>query len=525
MKALLSAFVFCLTAGSLFAQCDCPPINDRPVVTVSGDPNGTGTTTWTCQNTYVLSGYVFVTPGQVLTVEAGTVIKGAPGFGTDASALIVARGAQIFAEGTQDCPIVMTYEADPLDGSIPYDTRGQWGGLIVLGNATLNTNGPAQVEGIPSDNDLAIYGGPDDLDNSGVIQYVSVRHGGAEIGAANEINGITLAGVGAGTTVDYVEVVSNLDDGIEIFGGAVSVKHALVAFAGDDSFDWDQGFHGQENANWMVILDQPGDIGDRGGELDGDDSDGGNVTPDEQPYAIPTISGWTVIGRDMQYNNGTQGLLFRNGSGGNVSNAVLCNVEEGIEIEHKETPEDAFDRWEAGDLTLNNIVVIGGDALDYDGTVLGDGDDILDAYAEANGVVVNLDFEMDHTFDFDDQGLLANDTLNLECGLGSGHVWALGWTFCDQRNVFGGEGGPVINAVEESEVNVTVWPNPSSGSLHIAGLAVGTDIEVLTLAGAQVWKGQVTPGMSVATHRWEAGAYLLIWEQEGRIGRQRFLVH
>ena len=235
-----------------------------------------GTDTWTCANNYILDGYVFIQSGQALTIEAGTVVKGAAGTGADASAMIVAKGGQLFAEGTADCPIIFTYEGDPLDGSVSYDTRGQWGGLIVLGDATTNFGGAAQVEGIPSDNDLATYGGENDEDNSGVITYVSIRHGGTQLGAANEINGLTLAGVGSGTTIHHVEVVSNLDDGIEFFGGSVTVDNALVAFCGDDSFDWDQGYHGT-GTNWLAIQDQPGDEGDRGGELDGDDSDDGNV--------------------------------------------------------------------------------------------------------------------------------------------------------------------------------------------------------------------------------------------------------
>jgi hypothetical protein len=130
-------------------QCDCPPLSQRPLVTVTDAGQGTGTTTWTCDNTYLLNGYVFVNSGQVLTVEPGTVIRGAAGSGADASALIVAAGGQIDAEGNANCPIIMTYEADPLDGSVSYDTRGQWGGFIMLGNASTNFGGVAQVEGIP----------------------------------------------------------------------------------------------------------------------------------------------------------------------------------------------------------------------------------------------------------------------------------------------------------------------------------------------------------------------------------------
>ena len=434
MKYISTLFSFLVLTSVAQSQCDCPPIGDRPIVNVAS--GGSGTTTWTCANTYVLDGYVFVQAGQALTIEAGTVVKGAAGSGVDAAALIVSRDGQILAEGTADCPIVMTYEGDPLDGSISYDTRGQWGGLIVLGNATTNFGGVAQVEGIPSDNDQASYGGDDDADNSGVLRFVSVRHGGAELGAANEINGITFAGVGSGTIVENVEVVSNLDDGIEFFGGSVSVKNAVVAFCGDDSFDWDQGYHGQLNENWLAIQDQPGAIGDRGGELDGDDSDDGNVSSDEMPFSTPTVVGWTIVGV-----GGGQGLLFRNGSGGHVSNAVIANVAEGIEIEDKETPMDAFDHWVNGDLTLGNITVLGDDALDYDGTEVEDGDAQLDAYAADNGIAVDNSLEVDYTFGFNASGTSATDTLDLECGLGSGHAWALGWTFCDAINLFGGQSG------------------------------------------------------------------------------------
>lgn len=500
------------------SQCDCPPIGDRPVVNVAS--GGSGTTTWTCANTYVLEGYVFVQAGQVLTIEAGTVIKGAAGSGVDAAALIVSRDGQIYAEGNAECPIIMTYEADPLDGSISYDTRGQWGGLIVLGNATTNFGGVAQVEGIPADNDQASYGGDNDADNSGVLRYVSVRHGGAELGAANEINGITFAAVGSATIVENVEVVSNLDDGIEFFGGAVSVKNAVVAFCGDDSFDWDQGYHGQMNENWLAIQDQPGGIGDRGAELDGDDSDDGNVSPDELPLATPTVVGWTIVGV-----GGGQGMLFRNGSGGHVSNGVIANVAEGIEIEDKETPMDAFDHWVNGDLTLSNITVLGDDALDYDGDEVEDGDAQLDAYAADNGVVVNNNLEVDYLFAFNSGGTTATDTLNLECGSGSGHAWALGWTFCDAINLFGGAG--TVNSVGDvSTVSLTVWPNPAaSANVRVSGLTAGAQLEVRDVLGHVVWRGKATGETAVLpVAGLSSGTYLLNYNEAGIIGRQRFII-
>ena len=414
-------------------SCDCPPLGDRTEVVISDAGQGTGTTTWTCDNTYILDGYVFVNSGQTLTIEPGTVIKGASGAGADASAFIVSNGGAVNAEALAECPIIFTYAGDPLDGSVSYDTRGQWGGVILLGDASTNFGGVAQIEGIPADNDRASYGGSNDTHSAGIMRYVSIRHGGTQLAAANEINGLTLGGVGSGTVLDHIEVVSNLDDGIEFFGGTASITNAVVAFCGDDSFDWDQGYRGMNNSNWLAIQDRPNGIGDRGGELDGDDSDSGNVSADEMPFSTPTVTGWTVVSAG---NN--QGFLFRNGSGGNVTNALIAGTGEAIEIEHKaDEAEDAFDRWAAGDLNLNNIKVVGGtDAIDYDGSIVADGDAQLDAYANAQGIVLDAGADVDYEFAFDAAGQMATDKLYLDGSNGSGHSFALGWTFCDEREMF-----------------------------------------------------------------------------------------
>ena len=494
-------WTFCDERG-LFAMetqepaCDCPPLAQRTDVLISDNGTGTGTTSWTCDNNYILDGYVFVQSGQALTIEAGTIVKGGAGSGSDASAMIVAKGGQIFAEGTADCPIIFTYEGDPLDGSVSYDTRGQWGGLIVLGDATTNFGGPAQVEGIPSDNDQASYGGDNDMDNSGVLTYVSIRHGGTQLAASNEINGLTLAGVGSGTTIHHVEVVSNLDDGIEFFGGSVTVDHALVAFCGDDSFDWDQGFHGG-GSNWLAIQDQPGEEGDRGGELDGDDSDDGNVSNDEMPFAIPTVQGWTVVGV-----GGNQGLLFRNGTGGHVSNVLLCNTSEGIEIEDKaDEVEDAYERWAAGDLTLSNVVVTGGvDALDYDGDAE-DGDSLLDDYAANNMIGNDEPADLDYLFDFDEAGGMAVDQLYLNAGVGSGHDFALGWTFCDERGLFGESANAIPGCTDENACNYDASATVDDGSC---------DLVQVSLDGTVAGEGS-TPGSADISVMGGSGVYTFSW--------------
>jgi len=291
------------------------------VVLTDNNGNGIGTRTLYKDTTYILDGFVFVNEGQTLTIQAGTVIKAKPGQGESASALIVARGAKIFAEGTKDEPIIFTAESDLLNGNIGNNVRGLWGGLIVLGKARLNTI-PAeqQIEGIPTTETRGAFGGNDDADNSGIIKYVSIRHGGTDIGAGNEINGLSLGAVGSATVIDYVEIIANADDGIEFFGGTVQVKHALVAYCGDDSFDYDMGYRGKGQF-WVSIQS---DDSDRNGE-----HDGGTDPEDGQPYAIPTIYNATYIG--VTTNKSI--ITFRDNAGGFYFNSIFVNHQAGIDIE------------------------------------------------------------------------------------------------------------------------------------------------------------------------------------------------
>ena len=167
------------------------------------------------------------------------------------------------AEGTETEPIIFTSVADEImpgqvaSPNLDPDLSGLWGGLIVLGYAPISADAvPSQIEGIPPSDQNGLYGGDQPGDNSGVIKYVSIRHGGANIGEGNEINGLTLGGVGFGTVIENVEIVSNQDDGIEWFGGTVNVTNALVWNTGDDAIDTDQSWAGTLD-NFIVV--NPGD--------------------------------------------------------------------------------------------------------------------------------------------------------------------------------------------------------------------------------------------------------------------------
>ncbi|MBD8489651.1 hypothetical protein IFO69_12920 [Echinicola sp. CAU 1574] len=224
-------------------------------------------------NVYTLASRVSVLNGVTLTIEPGVIIKGEAGSGANATALIIARGGKIMAEGTADDPIIFTSIADEIqpgevfhqDGLSP-NQNGLWGGLLILGRANVSLAGgntEAQIEGIPPSDTNGLYGGSDDEDNSGVLRYVSIRHGGANIGDGNEINGLTLGGVGSGTVIENVEIIGNQDDGIEWFGGTVNVTNAVVWNAGDDSIDADQAWNGTLN-NFIIV-----NGGDKCFELDG----------------------------------------------------------------------------------------------------------------------------------------------------------------------------------------------------------------------------------------------------------------
>jgi hypothetical protein len=304
---------------------------------------GTGTVTWTNDKDYLISGFVFVNDGQILTIEQGTVIRAQAGQGSMASALIVARGGKIIAEGTNTEPIIFSAEGDDLEGSVPLEARGLWGGLIILGNAPVNTEeGEDNIEGLPVSEPRALYGGVDEDDNSGILRYISIRHGGTNIGEGNEINGLTLGGVGRQTIVEYIEVISNEDDGVELFGGTVNCKNLVVSFCGDDAFDIDQGYRGK----CQFLLGINNQSSDKGIECSG-----GLQPMQLLPDAFPSFYNLTLIG-DKQ-NNSTGLLDFNSYGAAHVKNSIMIHTGTGIAIE-KSGIGDSYSMFENGSLTIQN---------------------------------------------------------------------------------------------------------------------------------------------------------------------------
>jgi len=325
-------------------------VSAQEIIT-DGDLVGGQTYSWTKDKVYVLDGFVYLEEGGVLNIEEGTTIYGREITSTgEPAALIITRGAQIFANGTEAEPIVFTAES-VYNGSIQPDqtVNGLWGGLVILGNGTVaRPNCVDFIEGIPDEPRTAFGGCTSDTESSGALTYVSIRHGGAELSAGNEINGLTLGAVGSGTLIDYVEVFANADDGIEWFGGTVNVKHAISAFCGDDGMDYDFGWRGN-GQYWFVI--QRSDAGGNGGEHDG-------AQPDElAPFSRPTIFNATYIGSGSQSSNVDNefGLLMRDNAGGTYANSIFADFADmALSIEDLPGGGDSHANLLNGDLSFTN---------------------------------------------------------------------------------------------------------------------------------------------------------------------------
>ena len=299
--------------------------SEPTVVSVSGSI--TSNTTWTSSNIYKLNQKVVVQDGATLTIEPGTIIKGSSGTGSLASALVIARGGKLMAEGTATEPIIFTSEADnialgqTMGTNLDQNDRGLWGGLIVLGKAPCSFSGDVdalQIEGIPAEDTWGLYGGSNASDNSGVIKYVSIRHGGALIGEGNEINGLTLGGVGTGTEIDHIEVVANVDDGIEFFGGTVDASNLLVWAQGDDAIDIDQAYSGTID-NVVVHL---GDVSDHAFEVDG---------PEGTAAGSFTLQNASIFGNNITENG--EYADYRKAATGATNNVFASGFPAGKDVE------------------------------------------------------------------------------------------------------------------------------------------------------------------------------------------------
>ncbi|MCB1948543.1 hypothetical protein [Nitrosomonas sp.] len=290
-----------------------------------------------------------------LTINPGTKIFGQQG----ADYLWIRRGSKIMAEGTPDNPIVMS-------GALQ-QSAGEWGGLVISGNAPVNgcNEGvsPCEVpfEAVTSE----LFGGNNPNDNSGLVKYTQILFAGFAVRPNEELNGLTLNGVGAATKLEFIQVHQGLDDGVEMFGGTAQMKYMVLTNNGDDSLDWGSGWTGKAQ---FVLIKQASDDGDRGIEADNNE-----VNNDIEPRAKPMLSNMTIIGGSA----GTQGILLRRGTGANIWNTVITGFQNCISIDGEATFLNAGAPGNlSGELTINNSFVhgCGTDFLDGPGATFATAD-------------------------------------------------------------------------------------------------------------------------------------------------------
>ncbi len=279
--------------------------------------------------TYTLKGFYKVASGATLTIQPGTKVVG--DFDTPGSSLWILRGAKIMAEGTAAKPIIFTSEK-------PEGERrpGDWGGIVIIGNAKINrTLSTIFTEG-PATESQNYAGGTNDNDNSGVIEYVRIEFAGYDVsnGGGQELNALSMYAVGRGTRIQYVQTMAGLDDSFEWFGGSVDGRYLISYEAGDDHFDWTEGYNGR---NQYLIAFQstrlplrPGAPGGyssdpRGFEGDGCESDKGGCTYANQPYSNPVFANFTIVGPGAGVFSQTDGngMVVRRGSGGSFVNGII----------------------------------------------------------------------------------------------------------------------------------------------------------------------------------------------------------
>ena len=341
MKKLTA--MFCLGA-ILFASCkksnDLPDPgtgnNGGDTTSLSGDIRGIITTDqhWTKDKVYRLRGYVYVTNGATLTIDPGTKVVSNK---DSAGVLVIYRTAKIMAEGTAAEPVVFTSnETAPSPGDL--------GGIVLVGQARGNGNHSVIEGGV--DPQFSVFGGTNDADNSGTLKYVRIEYGGKAVNPGDEVNGLSLYGVGSGTTIDYVEVLRGLDDAFEFFGGTVNCKHLIAYNNADDDFDMDDGFSGKIQYAISIkdpaFTDPKGTSGDISNNFEAD-----NVNPSngfllsKAPITYPVLSNFTAIGPNNAANTSADygyGMRWRRGVKFILANSIVMGGQKaGLDIEQDST--------------------------------------------------------------------------------------------------------------------------------------------------------------------------------------------
>lgn len=360
MKNLGKFFVMaCIAAFTVACDKDddtaaiIEPGTEQPIGTEELSGNISSNKTLKANTRYVLKGFVYVTNNATLTIEPGTIIKGDKD--TDGS-LIVERGAKIMAEGTREKPIVFTSNMPKGQRSV-----GDWGGIIILGNAPVNLPGQPKIEGGVD----RAYGGTNAADNSGILKYVRIEYSGIPFQPGNEINGLTLGGVGSGTVIDYVQVSFNGDDSFEMFGGTVNAKHLIAYKTVDDMFDSDNGYSGKLQFLLGVSAPNVADVSKSNGiETDNDSNGSTNLPQTKAQFSNVSLIGPKANSGTVIDGNFGQGIHFKKNTGTTVHNSVIAGWPVAINLDGSAVVASA----NAGNVFFKNGFVSGSATQDFKST-------------------------------------------------------------------------------------------------------------------------------------------------------------
>lgn len=310
-----------------------------PVTAVSGDI--TTNTTWDAAHVWELSGVITVRNGATLTIAPGTFIKASVNTpGVQNGVLVIGKDGKINATGTAANPIVFTSRNLLDNNAATVGKPGEFGGVIILGNAKINAPGGSKViEGLDETESKYFYGGSNDADDRGIFKFVRIEYGGFILRENVEVNGLTLGGVGSGTTIDHVQVSYGLDDGFEFFGGTVSPSYLVALGNDDDQFDFDNGFTGTIQYA-IAVADKNATHSVSGGASDSNGIESDNNAPLESsafnllPKTHPTLINFSIIG--TVDNAGVSGSGYRNavrerrGSEVEIYNSLITGYPNGI---------------------------------------------------------------------------------------------------------------------------------------------------------------------------------------------------
>ncbi|HHU99160.1 MAG TPA: Ig-like domain-containing protein [Bacteroidales bacterium] len=381
------------------AECNITVVpSTGQVITVSGDI--TTDTRWYAQAKYHLSGFVYVKNNATLTIEAGTIIKGVS---NTKATLIIERGSKIIAAGTATQPIVFTS-----DKPAGQRASGDWGGVVICGKAKTNKHDDGEGVGIAEGGIGSKYGGSDDNDNSGILQFVRIEFPGIPLTstANSEINGLTLYSVGKATVIDHIQVSYSGDDSFEWFGGNVNAKY-LVALGGlDDAFDTDNGFSGK--VQFGLILQDPlksDQSGSNGFESD-NDADGSLLTPVTSPIFtnVTAIGPLAVAATLPEGTKHQKALHLRRGTMTSIYNSVFVGFPQGLSIDGQKGNSPT--RADANELQIENTILAG----------------MTDLYVEKTGTVAVPYTVAQHEAYFRAEARNNRDDMTMEEVIGTGFI-------------------------------------------------------------------------------------------------------